>query len=154
MNNLNKVNNKEASIKLIFEFLNSLIKEDLYNLQIKRFNKIINKLNNYIYNEKYEIYYNYKTLYINIDNYIFKINLNNDLPRIYLNNVLIFISYDDYNNIYNKYFILIHFKINEINNLEKQKDLKINQCIAICKTLIKNEFKRPFNLTEDIMSCY
>ena len=30
-----------------------------------------------------------------------------------------------------------------INNLEKQKDLKINQCIAICKTLIKNEFKRP-----------
>jgi hypothetical protein len=42
----------------------------------------------------------------------------------------------------------------ELIKLKQLEDKKINQCIAICKTLIKNEFKRPFNITEDIMSCY
>jgi hypothetical protein len=59
----------------------------------------------------------------------------------------------DFDIIKNK--IINTVKIIELyKNYEEKKDFKINQCIAICKSLIKSEFKRPFNLTEDIMSCY
>ena len=37
---------------------------------------------------------------------------------------------------------------------QKELDKKLIQCVAICNTLIKNNFRRPYNLSEDIVSCY
>jgi hypothetical protein len=156
MNNLNKVLNKEVSIKLILNFFNSLINEGLNNFDKKILNKILNKFNNYIHNEEYEIYYNYNTLIININNYIFKFSIINEIPWIYINNNSRFKFYDDIkiNNVCNKFFMLIYYEINPINKLEKQKDKLLSQFIPITNYLINSKFKRAFDINNEILNCY
>ena len=122
MNNLNKVLNKEVSIKSILNFFNSLIDEEINTFNKKILNKIINRLNNYIHNENNEIYYNYDMLLININNYIFKFIYKNEIPYIYINDEQRFKFYENSDSVYGLYFLLIYHKINPINNLEKQKD--------------------------------
>ena len=44
--------------------------------------------------------------------------------------------------------------IERLVNLENEQDKKILQCVALCKSLIKLKCHRPYDYTQDIMSCY
>lgn len=138
------------------------------------FNNIIKYNDNEDFNNFKNIIYNKEILLLNYNDY------DNIIYIKFYNDNRIEISYDeeyeyiktifrlnhiDYEKISfkqnNKNFYIIKnillktiYLIDIINNLEKQKDKKINQCIAVCKNLNKSSFKRPFNLTEDIMNCY
>ncbi len=41
--------------------------------------------------------------------------------------------------------------IDKLIKLKNEKDLKILQCTAVCNKLIKSGFRRPFNITEDVI---
>lgn len=147
----------------IIDLLNTISYSEDFNI------KKYNELTNIIYN----LSHNKNLLSIKQKDFIIRIKL--------LGNIDIEIFYDDdydyskitYRKVNNvnilettyfsgcKDFYIVKNKIiNTINIIELYKkyenikNKKINQCIAICKTLQKNEFKRPFNLTEDIMNCY
>lgn len=147
--------------------LNKLIKKSLINFIKNLMNK---------YQDKYLFsFLNGICEYLYYDNIfkceIYKINYNKHLTEIVYNIKLTLIRYNEEINIniYDLNYMLInytyYFKVNNIiekiflnlydlYKIKEKKDKKINQCIAICKILNKSSFKRPFNLTEDIMNCY
>ena len=150
MNNLNKL-----IIELILEFV-SYCKFNSNDKDYKKLNKLYYGLNNDYHNR-----YNYNDFYEYMNNrrggVIF---INDNQISIFKNGFIIYIDKPYYTirfNLDNPYCNIMMNKLKkiiELIELENEKNKKINQCIAICKTLQKNEFKRPFDLTEDIMNCY
>ena len=151
---LNK-ENKNTIIKLIFS--ESLRIRDDYADDLKNF---IDKIKNLkIFN--FNICLCVNNIFINTNEFIDTLDgCNKKVLKIYvLDNSIYF--YSDYIYLPRGFCYLLRdvnpnlFKIiNRIINLESEQNKKILQYIAICNTLIKNNFRRPYNLTENIMSCY
>ena len=148
---MNKLNN--LIIETILEFI-SYCKFNCDDKDYKFLNKLYNKLNNHYNNT-----YNFNNIYEYMDCFRPVIFIYDAQISIFKNFITIYNEKERSICISNKnpYFNILKnklYKIIELIKLKQLEDKKINQCIAICKTLIKNEFKRPFNITEDIMSCY
>ena len=115
--------------KILFN-KNNTIKKVYYNKELKNFNLIISK-----YNKKK-------------DNCIeFKISILFGEKGIFLNKKSD--GYLDYKNIKNYNEIL-----NKIIELTKIKEIKQLQCITICNSFLKSNFRRPFDYTNEIMKQY
>ena len=142
---------------------------------------IFNKLNKkIIYNiifEYLDIIYNYdeSILCKKIIKYYFRLNniINNDFDNIELFSCILHDNGDiemllnEYNQLYieNQFIYINNIKIinklknikiriiNVINN-QIDEDKKIYQSLAVFKNLINSNFRRPFNLTEDILCLY
>ena len=144
-------NNKQIILKLI---CNEIMKRDIY-CDVECLKKLI--INNEIKYYLIRLMFNNKCILINEETYELGI-IDIDM-FIKPNNKFYFYSkelkFERGFTYFSRDINPLTFElIDKLIKLEEQKDKKINQCIVICKSLINNKFKRPFNLTEDIMNCY
>ena len=136
-----KYNNNDNFNEIYLNKLNNLTIKDI-NIDIDYFKRNIIDIV-IVFNETYNLNENSYNigLALNWCNYDKKIYIKSspNISQKYLNKINL-----------NDYYDMIYKIINhQLNNKVKQL-----QCIAVCNNLIKSGFRRPFNLTEDIISQY
>ena len=152
-NQLISKENKNTIIKLIFNEILTLRDGD--HIRFKNHQNKIKNLNLNIFN--FTILLSVNDIFINTNEII---DCNKEVLKIGVSDTSIYIDSKDIYLLRGFYYLLRGTKINlfkiinRIINLENEQNKKILQCVSICNTLIKNEFRRPYELTEDIMSCY